>query len=99
MLAMAAEQSRRSEAPHELIPVLAKAHSFWMGEAVDPVTLMEGKQACWQFLERKNGDSTTISDAEDRWVRGTLCLLDPPGDDCDLEGRLEWFRLMGTDES
>ena len=98
MLAMAEEQSSRSGAPHELVPVLARAEAFWSGEAVDPVTLTEGKQACWQFLERKNGDSTTIGDAEDRWVRGMLCLLDLPSDDGDLQDRLAWFRLMVTGE-
>ena len=41
----------------------------------DPRQLEEYRVACWQFLDTKNGNSTTIADREDQAVRLVIGLL------------------------
>jgi hypothetical protein len=54
---------------------LDAARRCWIDQVDDPRQLEEHRVACWQFLDTKNGNSTTIADREDQAVRLVIGLL------------------------
>jgi len=83
----------RGQIPSELQERINALVAAWDLGVPDEAMLLDGKLTLWAFLEDKHGDSTTIADLEDRSVRASLCLCEPPGENHpqDLE---EWATDM-----
>ncbi len=63
---------------------LALARRYWTSDDGVPRVLLEARVQCWEYLDVKNGDSTTIADREDHAMRALICCLygetQEPGD-------------------
>ena len=80
--------------PPGLRPALVDSASRWLVGNETP-SLEPARVACWQFLEGKNGNSTTINDREDVAVRALICVLcDEPDDDLDMS--IDFFESLLT---
>jgi len=54
---------------------LVVAQEYWTGNGRATSDLDDARVGCWQYLDAKNGDSTTIRDREDHAVRALICVL------------------------
>lgn len=71
--------------PDHLRPALQAAVERWY-VGTSAATIWEPfRIACWQYLDEKNGNSTTIADRTDIAVRALICVLGRDLDtDCDM---------------
>ena len=81
--------------PTELRRTVVAAATRWYlgvsgGEALEPMRV-----ACWQYLERRHGNSTTVTDLTDLSVRGLICVLydDEPTLE-DIEMTFDYFGAL-----
>jgi hypothetical protein len=73
---------------------LAQVNAIWAAGSADEEFLRSVKLECWEFLEDKHGNSTSIVDQEDRAIRAFLCLLEPAGDDVAASDTADWIDEM-----
>lgn len=60
--------------PEQLAQAYESARRRWMD--TDLSVVLEGwRVSAWNYLDEKNGNSTTIDDAEDIAVRALICVL------------------------
>jgi len=81
-----ARPPRQAEVP------LAAATGIWCRGLV--ARLDDHRVAVWQYLDDKNGNSTTVADYEDHFLRALICVLwdDPWAKRSDeLPDTVEWF--------
>ena len=81
--------------PDSLRSAAVEAGARWFAGLDKPGSLEPARVACWNFLEAKNGNSTTVADRTDIAVRGLICVLwDQPDEGDDLETGLEFFAQL-----
>ena len=101
MLVMVAELNATPvPLPAELAGVLDDARAYWQGDESRREDVKVAHVACWKYLRRKHGNSSSIVDDEDRLIRAALCVLDPdPEGDQGAADRAEWLcdMLNGID--
>ena len=78
------------DVPPALRGGLADACARWL--ANQPVGSLEpARVAAWQFLDEKNGSSSTVADATDAVVRALICILWDEAQATDLDLAVEAF--------
>lgn len=83
----------RGEVPAQLAAHVDAAIALWDTPTPDLDMIVSTNRALWRFIEEKHGNSTTISDQEDRTVRAALSLTVLPGQE-DPTDLLEWAQEM-----
>ncbi len=79
--------------PTVAVDALAVANRFWRGGEGTDEDLTAARVACWQYLDAKNRDSTTLDGKGDYLTRAVICLLYPVNDvEDDLMETAHWFR-------
>lgn len=61
--------------PHELRQALVDVCQHWYVPSQATASLEAWRVRCWQFLEAKNGNSSSVVDRSDVAVRGLICVL------------------------
>lgn len=85
-----------ADVPTELRPALQAAVGRWYVGTAAVAPWEPFRLACWQHLDDKNGNSTTIADRTDTAVRALICVLGDELSADDYDMTLDFFgSLMG----
>jgi hypothetical protein len=85
----------QGDLPAQVVPVVAAAMNMWRGlTPIDPEVLLQSKEAIWDALQAKNGNSTTIVDSVDRTLRASLCLVESDEADAHWGDHADWAAEM-----
>ena len=87
-----AAMAMAADIPVTLRSAMAAGVSRWYAGDVGQASLESARVACWQFLDAKNGNSTTIDDRVDVAVRTLICVLwDAADEGSELAMGLDFF--------
>jgi len=75
-----------------------EAQRLWAPDNPQEADLERLRIQVWQYLNAKNGNSTTIEDAEDRVLRCLIGMLFPFRTHGDVADTVEWSQQMGLGE-
>ena len=93
--AVIAEIRSAGTSSSDAMELVERATQTW-DRAADEQDLLVLKADVWRFLTAKNGDTTSIRDADDRALRALLTVLDPNGDRAKVEDAAEWVETVLT---
>ncbi len=88
-----------AQLPIELRPAAFAAGTRWLTLEGEHIRLANFRVQAWQFLDRKNGDSTSIHDHVDVAVRALLCTLWDEETESSVDEMLEYYsELLSSHE-
>lgn len=85
---------RERATTHEADTFVVEAEHLWATDDPEPDVLERLRVQVWQYLETKNGNSTTIAGAEDRTLRCLVGMLLPFRTEDDVADAVEWSAQM-----
>lgn len=94
-LAMLRERSNTAVAEK----LVLSAEELWSADQPEAATLERLRVQVWEYLDAKNGTSTTIRDTEDRVLRCLIGMLFPFRNRGRVADSLDWHVQMGITRS